>query len=493
MRGFQWAAFFAVALGVAVWRLRTWRTTPRLLWGFVPPLVSLALYRNGDSLAALGAWAAFAVWIDLQRNDPDLYRHAQLALLTGAALNLALLGLQAAQLDPLFRIPQAVISARLKHFGTAGLTGFVGSAADAGILLLLTMPVADAFFAARPRYRWAAHLLLATGIVITGSRLPLILALVFLTLRLPGKWRALPPLLLAVLVLAYPPLRYKTVGAVERGLLAEQAARRYTEWRVAAGLIAAQPLKPYGYGHYGAREADYRFEHGLAVGEYHGWFALAHNDYLQSAAEAGLAGLALISVALWPLGRGRRRSDISPWSLGLFAALMFVHFPVRLAPAVFALAVGAQLRERPAENGTAGRLVPLAAVLALTAALGIAAADWAAANRMWQPTPHASLWLPESRAPVALTRAEALLQTGHPDEAEVVLQALLAEQPHPVAALAAARVALGRGDARGAVATVCRAYVATGNPELSAWLRSMRAHVTNLGATDPRLDACQLE
>jgi len=163
-------------------------------------------------------------------------------------------------------------------------------------------------------------------------------------------------------------------GTLDRRLLSVSGHRRADYWRVAARMVERAPLLGEGAGGFERRWTEERPDPNNARD--------AHNLYLETLAELGPVGLALLLVALGaPLsGLGRaRRSPLGPAAAAAYVAFL-VHaavdwdweLPVLVLPALACAAIlVAEARTAPPVSLTTSRRVVgvTAAAIAITVAL----------------------------------------------------------------------------------------------------------------------------
>lgn len=162
-------------------------------------------------------------------------------------------------------------------------------------------------------------------------------------------------LLLAALVAAAPPLRNRleNVGrALAENRLNAALTGRLDGWYAALWMLREHPWTGVGHGAYGAEFATAKLElqdRGVEFFQGHTdpFFANAHNDLLEAAAEWGLAGVAALLWGLWllvrSLARAARREGAGERGSGAFAlagtaaALLLAlgQFPFHLALVAF--------------------------------------------------------------------------------------------------------------------------------------------------------------
>jgi O-antigen ligase len=277
---------------------------------------------------------------------------------------MALLG--AAQLHDLYQpyeFSRVAVGERL------GVTARAGNAGDLGVFLVLPALIAQWRLASGVRgfRRWAW--LGALGAIVYGlaatQTLTALAALalgsgVFWTFALPRR-RRLPVLgaaaaVLVLVVLAVAPLRERVVSkAGELGRLDGVAgwnsllSGRLDGWRAALHMFGDHPLAGVGLGAYRAEFGAAKLEMSAAGTEFFPdhvdpYFANAHSEPLEVAAEQGLLGLVALGWLSWILGRhtlrpawGAAARENLPAGAFLVAALAavclmtLVDFPLRVA------------------------------------------------------------------------------------------------------------------------------------------------------------------
>lgn len=251
-----------------------------------------------------------------------------------------------------------------------GITSFAGNAGDLGAYLVLAALAAQWGLVRalrEPRRRplrvalWAAALALSVyGLGVSLSLTPAA-ALVagsglFWLAGLPARRAALTgvgvALLAAVLVAAVPPLRERVgtvAGQVGRGDLNAALTGRLDGWRAALWMVGEHPWTGVGHGAYRAEFGQAKLALVARGVEFYPahvepFFANAHNDFLEAAAEWGLVGVAALLWGLAVLGRslaagGRpapgteeRWERAFAWGgVAAGAVLALGHFPFHLA------------------------------------------------------------------------------------------------------------------------------------------------------------------
>ena len=117
--------------------------------------------------------------------------------------------------------------------------------------------------------------------------------------------------LLGALVAAVAPLRERigsAAGLLARGEVNAALTGRLDGWYAALWMVREQPWRGVGHGAYRAEFAPAKLEleeQGVELfpGHVDPFFANAHNDFLEAAAEWGLPGAAALLWGLWVLGR----------------------------------------------------------------------------------------------------------------------------------------------------------------------------------------------
>jgi hypothetical protein len=210
-----------------------------------------------------------------------------------------------------------------------GITSFAGNAGDLGAYLVLPALAAQWGLVRSLREErrrplgialWAGGLLLAVyGLAVSQSLTPAVALLagtgLYWLAGLPGRRAALTAaavaVLTAVLVLGVPPLRQRveTVTAqLGRGDLNAALTGRLDGWRAALWMVGERPWTGVGHGGYRAEFAEAKLvllDRGVEFYPAHvePFFANAHNDFLEAAAEWGLPGVAALLWGLAVLGR----------------------------------------------------------------------------------------------------------------------------------------------------------------------------------------------
>lgn len=335
------------------------RETLDLLLRVLGPIVAVAALglfagdhpsHTRQTLAALAIGVAGCAAWALGFDRGQLGRLLAWTVVPGVGLALVGIG-QYHQIFHPFAFERGAESARL------AVTSLAGNAGELGAYLLLPALVAQWRLRADPGRRplWIAALALLVYGQIASQTLTALAALVagsavFWLLAVPARRRGLVVggALVATLVvaLAAPPVRNRlatisdglTVGRVNAAL-----SGRLDGWRVAGHLFAAHPVAGVGLGGFAPEFAPARLalqDQGVQFypGHKQAFFANAHNEYLEWAAEAGLLGLAALVFALGSLLRrlgglptaGHERA-FGMAALVSLALLALAYFPFRLA------------------------------------------------------------------------------------------------------------------------------------------------------------------
>jgi O-antigen ligase len=240
-------------------------------------------------------------------------------------------------------------------------TAFIGNPNDVGSYLIAPALVAAALALSQRRFRaaWAGAALLLAATTFVTQTVAAIGALVVALIVMAGLWlRSWPKFgaaLLAIGVAAaiavsvYPPLRQR--AAVMREALAQRdyetfSAARTVPFLAAANMAADHPLLGVGPGCF----AYNYFEYKIRLQQRHRWvfgpnmsldnYGETHNDHLQTLAETGFPGYALLLAALVLLGSGSLprasggdeyvRLVALPLAAGFFV-LALAQFPLEIA------------------------------------------------------------------------------------------------------------------------------------------------------------------
>jgi O-antigen ligase len=203
------------------------------------------------------------------------------------------------------------------------------------------------------RVRWFAAIVAAIDLVafaLTQSRGGIIGLGVALFAAVVLAGRARPRVLALVLVVVAVGLGYYLTyrpahvfqGGTGGGGLASASSGRTDEWHVALRIVAGHPIGGVGFGNYQVVEPSYATQTlNLTFVHYIVTFRqLAHNMYLQAAAELGLVGLALfLAILVLPLRQAARAlkkleqlgADLEfqarglvAGAIGMFAAYVFL-------------------------------------------------------------------------------------------------------------------------------------------------------------------------
>ena len=211
--------------------------------------------------------------------------------------------------------------------------------------------------------RWYALCLIVLGLVAAGAALLVEPD----ARRSTGSGRVSPRVLVGILVVALVVLPLALVGAARSNGLASLAGNGRDEWwRVAAEMVADEPLLGTGAGSF---EARFLRDGSLSLPAHD-----AHNLYLETLAELGPVGLALllavIAVPLTAVPRGRF-ALYGPAAAAAFAAYLLEaaldwnwEIPVATVPALMCAAVLLAAAHEPGTRRLVGRRRAVAVALA---------------------------------------------------------------------------------------------------------------------------------
>jgi len=236
--------------------------------------------------------------------------------------------------------PVAVIGS----FRRVGLGALIGNAGHLGISLAIAVaPAAALALEGKGRARAAGSALLAlllAGVVATQTLTAVVVALAaaLSAVLLRSRKLAAPTLgavavCLAAATLALPPLRFRakqTIRAVQERDWNRVLTARAAPWLAATEMIRRHPAFGVGPGRFHAEfiparlDAERRYHRRLVLrGFVSNSFSRAHNDYLDSAASAGLPAAALLVAAYFLLvARLVRKAARRETSCGPPAALI---------------------------------------------------------------------------------------------------------------------------------------------------------------------------
>lgn len=246
-------------------------------------------------------------------------------------------------------------------------TSFAGNPGDlAAFLVLPALVLQVALIRGRSKKVQAilgmALALCVYGILITQT-LTVVVALVGASLlvwvrMLPGRRTVailgVAAILVAGAAITAAPLHDRILSKVEEtrvGGLDGLLSGRLDGWKTALWMLGEHPLTGVGHGAYRAEFADakinlHRQGEKFFVHQTQVFFANAHNDYLEAAAEWGLLGILAAGWAAWRLGKGLRnqvrrldaagkagRADATLLMAGMLALaiMLLTSFPLRIA------------------------------------------------------------------------------------------------------------------------------------------------------------------
>ncbi len=284
----------------------------------------------GQGLRSLWIGVACLVGWSLAMTGEE-HRRLLRGLIWPAALLSLMVILQFHELWNPFRF-QGTMSARF------GLTSLAGSAYDLGAYLVLPILFAQVGLhqARSPRQRWGWGLGLGVSLyalmvtqTLTAIAAGIAASLVLWAYLLP--WRRLAAIvgLIAVIAtglgLGVRPLGQrleKKVAQLRRGEVNRVLTGRLDGWRAALWMWRRNPWLGVGHGAYVAEFGNAKLalrEEGVPFyrGHRQPYFANAHSEILEAAAEWGWTGIVALAWALWQLGRQlRRRALAAPNAAG---------------------------------------------------------------------------------------------------------------------------------------------------------------------------------
>ncbi len=210
-----------------------------------------------------------------------------------------------------------------------GITSLAGNPGDLGAYLLLPCLLAQvALLGKKRRWLWALALVICGYALIATQTLTAIaglgLATVVLWWRLLPRKRALAilgggALVLALGVLLVAPLRSRVAAKVDdlrHGEINRLLTGRLDGWWTALWMVEQHPLTGVGHGAYRSAFSRAKLaltDDGVRFLRSHNqpFFANAHNEYLEVAAEWGLPGFAILLWAIWLLLGCLRRLSVA--------------------------------------------------------------------------------------------------------------------------------------------------------------------------------------
>lgn len=407
--------------GVPWWRQRAFLALAPLLLVATAGLATTAAPAHvGQGLIDLWIGGACLVGWSLALGSERLGRLVRALALPGSLM--ALLGvLQFHGVFRPFRFTQGEEGFRL------GVTSLAGNPGDLGDYLVLPALAAQwglvrSLEEVRRRGKgwrdgwsgpalWAGALgLIVYGMVatqtLTAAVALLVAAAVYWLLALPVRRAAVAAVVAVVVTVGVfalaPPLRQR-IGALEEAVTEGRwnaaLTGRLDGWRAAAWMLRERPWSGVGHGAYRTSFAEARLElqeEGVEFFQGHTdpFFANAHNEVLEAAAEWGVPGLlalawglglllrALLTGRRGPRGTPAGREDAFAWAALAGAGVLAAgHFPFRLALVAFPHLVllawlfrradegGEASGEERAPEGTGGRAVAGIAAVAVLAAL----------------------------------------------------------------------------------------------------------------------------
>ena len=361
------AAVFWTTAKRRIWSVRAVKPAAILLavvvaWAAITTATSTNRALSADTLITIVAAVVIFVAAMLAAQTASIA--AIDVVMIGACANAMLVILQERTIWSPF-VHEASVSRQYASVGFLGNTNYVGAYLAAPALAAIVLTVV-----ASGRRRWiyaAVAALIVTGLVVSATRTALAALVAGLMLFALRSRRGALVMLSVVAVIAVLTLSPRTyLGAGARELVDAASKRDYEQLfserllpaLAAVDMIRAHPLVGVGPGCFRFNFMSYR----LRLGEHYreawtrgwpGYWAAAHDDHLQVAAETGLPGYALFLAAIgFGAGRRRRRTGVTieskfarsmRWPL---TALVFVlclgQFPLELAaPRLALLTLGA--------------------------------------------------------------------------------------------------------------------------------------------------------
>ncbi|MEP6471196.1 MAG: O-antigen ligase family protein [Acidobacteriota bacterium] len=379
-------AIWVLATVVAIARAKTWWAIARGLTGRAVNSAGLpeasAIAGSVLTLTILAAGAAF--FFLLRRSGPTARARASRAAVAGAAISAFVAVLQAVRIFPEETRPFWKVTGRLS-----------GGATDPnalGLLCGLAIPVlvALALGAGQPRWALPGLILLAAGVVLSGSRSGFLVAVAGgfgAILFSPVRRRARSAIVLAAavgIILALGMLARHSPGDVGERLgnlfrsslsLENRASSRPVLWRAAGALFRESPAEGGGLGSFSWRLPDLAGIEGSRL-------ALRDNPgsaYLQALSETGVLGLLVMLAFFFALGQGafsrlREAPGASAAVLAFLVALVVgSHWLAPEAGFLFFLLAAEVAAPRPGEAAGVGASRALIATVAIFAALALRA------------------------------------------------------------------------------------------------------------------------
>jgi len=253
------------------------------------------------------------------------------------------------------------LAARLK------ITSFAGNPFDLSAFLVLPALILQVQLGLSLAPRVRAALTAALGLCLYGivatQTITVFIAVgagsVFVWARVLPRKRvvavsAAGAVLVAVMMVALPPLRARLVQKAEKVKtigIDELFTGRLDGWKTALWMVEQNPVFGVGHGAYRAEFGNAKvalFHQGerFYLSQTQVFFANAHDDYLEAAAEWGLLGVAAAAWAVWNLaktlrrrvehfdaGKAGQRADATLLMAGVLALaiMMLTNFPLRIA------------------------------------------------------------------------------------------------------------------------------------------------------------------
>lgn len=310
------AVVILLAMGLVVWMVRNWWLRAFLLWAFVPFWSSGMRGWAAAGMAGLFAWAL--VYQQASTLSPEAWARVRTAIALAALIQVAWMGVQVADADPLFRR----ISTQTGVFepGSIPVVGWFGNRMDLALFLGLSLP---ALAALSP---WLVVGVSLVSLWLLKSTVGLIcLAIVLAWWAWTRGWRGrlvgigLGLVGLAAVFFMYldPPI----------------PGGRPTVWVALLGLALQSPWVGWG-----PNALGYRVQ--LVLGTNEHW-TFGFNEWLQGTMELGWPALVLAGGFLGSLAwRSRRKSVGELWpAFFILIAVSLFSIPLRVGPAALLAAL----------------------------------------------------------------------------------------------------------------------------------------------------------
>jgi len=356
------AGVFVIARGIKPRRTAPLLALAALAWTVIATIASENRTISIRTLVWVAAAAAFVIAVDTfgRKRSPLVIAFP----LIPAAINALLFLLQRFHLWNPMRFPDSVPD-------QFRFTALIGNPDDVGSFLVAPAVIAVALVLSDRGRRalWTPLSILLVAALLTGRVTPVLalgaamLTIGFLRSRRGGIIATAAVIVIGiVLVTGYGPLRERAesiMSNVRAHDYASATSGRITPSLAAAEMAKQHPLFGVGPGCFGFEYFPYK----LAVEQAHPHLRKAysssfsygetHDDYLQTLAETGIVGLAILLAAIVVLARSSRRTEVDddeepslrdeirrttalPLAVGV-AVLCLAHFPLHLAASTIVL------------------------------------------------------------------------------------------------------------------------------------------------------------